>query len=97
MNIYTLFRTCKDKDYLLEVLKQKPNLDVHGITLSRYIFYYCKNKDVLLEVLKQKPNLNSQNDDGDTVAMYAFEYCEDKEILLELIKKANLSLKNFQK
>ncbi|MBA43219.1 MAG: hypothetical protein CMF62_04310 [Magnetococcales bacterium] len=72
-------------------------MDVHGITLSRYIFYYCKNKDVLLEVLKQKPNLNSQNDDGDTVAMYAFEYCEDKEILLELIKKANLSLKNFQK
>ncbi|MBA43209.1 MAG: hypothetical protein CMF62_04260 [Magnetococcales bacterium] len=99
MDIYTLFRTCKNKDKLLEVLKQKPNLNIKnynsGITLSMFVFRYCDDKDILLEVLKQKPGFNIQDIYGYTIAMYAFLCCKDKDVLLELLRqKPDLTLKN---
>ena len=59
-----LFKNCKDKDILLEKIKEISNLnslDSYDRTATMYAFMYCKDKDVLLEILKQKPNLILKN------------------------------------
>jgi NCAIR mutase (PurE)-related protein len=58
------FEHCKDKEVLLELLKEKPNLNIQNkerMTFPMIAFKYCKDKEVLLEILKQKPNLNIQD------------------------------------
>ncbi len=99
MAIHTLFEYSNDKDKLLEVLRQKPDLNIqdkHGDTLAMIAFDNFKIKDVMLEVLRQKPDLNIQNDYGYTVAMIAFGYGDDKDVLLKLLKqKPDLTVKNY--
>ena len=89
------FKHCKDREVLLEILKQKPDLDIQNrykFTVTMLAFKHCKDKEVLLEILKQKPNLDIQNDNGLTVIFYAIEFCNDKEVLLEILKqKPNLN------
>ena len=95
----TLFKNYKDKDILLEMLKQKPDLNIQdrdNLTVTMVAFIHCKDKDVLLELLKQKPDLNIQDKYGKTATMFAFLYCKDKDVLLEIIKqKPNLTLINL--
>ena len=84
------FKYCKDKDVLLELLKQKPDLTIKHIydrSVLDYAFKHCNDKEVLLEILKQKPDLNIQNIHGYNITMVAFEYCNDKDVLLELLKQ----------
>ena len=92
------FQYCRDKDVLLEVLKQKPDLNVqdkYGLTVVFYAFIFRKDKDILLEILRQKPDLNVQDKYGLTVVFYAFINCKDKDVLLELLKqKPDLNIKN---
>ena len=96
MDIHKLFKTCKDKYKLLEILKQKPDLNIqndNGNTVALLAFIFYTDKEILLEVLKQKPDLNIQDNDGYTVSMYAFRCCSDNKVLLELLKhKPDLTL-----
>ena len=98
MDIHKLFKTCKDKYKLLEILKQKPDLNIqndNGNTVALLAFIFYTDKEILLEVLKQKPDLNIQDNDGYTITMYAFKYRHDKDVLLEVLKqKPDLTLKN---
>ena len=100
MDIYTLFRTYRDKDVLLEVVKYKPNINIqndYSDTIALYAFQNCKDKDVLIEILKLKPDLNIQdNCDHSTIIMYAYINCIYNEVLIEILKqKPDLTVKNY--
>jgi len=71
------FKYCKDKDVLLELLKQKPDLNIQNrlrLTTSTIAFEHCKDKDVLLELIKQKPDLTKKDIYNKTVLDYALKY-----------------------
>ena len=98
MYAFYAFKYFKDKDILLEVLKQKPDLNIqnyYGDTIAMFAFQYCKDKEILLEVLKQKPDLNIQTNYGWTLVLYAFYNCKNKDVLLEILKqKPDLNLRS---
>ena len=76
------FKHCKDREVLLEILKQKPDLNIiheNNYNIPMLAFEQCKDREVLLEILKQKPDLDIQKEGaGYTTAMVAFKYCKDR-------------------
>ena len=94
-----LFKNYKDKNILLEKIKEFPDLnfqDKNKQTILMHALLYCKDKDILLEILKQKPKLNIQDNYGYTITMHAFKYCKYKDVLLEILKQnPDLTLKNY--
>ena len=101
------FKNSKDKDVLLELLKQKPDLNIQnnsGVTATIYAFtIFYQDKDVLLKLLKQKPNLTLKNNKNKTALDYALKYYVknsnfDFNVLEELYNenhKQNTQLKNL--
>jgi hypothetical protein len=73
---HTLFRYCKDKDILLNLLKQRPDFNIkptYSWTIVMFAFIHCNDKDVLLEVLKQGIDLTIKYRDNKTALDYALE------------------------
>jgi ankyrin repeat protein len=95
------FEYCKDKDVLLKLLEQKPDLNLRhnfGDTIAIELFYNCKHNDVLLEVLKQKPNLDIQDSFyKKTIGMIVFQLCDNKDVLLEVVNQLqDFNLKDYK-
>ena len=84
---------CSNEKVLLELLKQKPDLNIKDQEYKTAVMYAlekCSNEKVLLEILKYKPDLNIQDKDVcNIILIHAFRYCSNKEVLLELLKQTN--------
>jgi ankyrin repeat protein len=85
------FKFCKIKDVLLELLNQRPDLniqDVRGLSIAMYAFEFCKDKDVLLELLNQKPDLTIKDIYNKTALDYALEfYAKSPQFKFDVLEK----------
>ena len=91
------FKTCKNKFILLELLEQKPNLDIISYdqysTPTMMAFRCCNDEDVLLKLLEYKPNLNINNDNyaNHSAIHTAFSRNHTDKVLIELLR-SNIDL-----
>ena len=87
-----LFRYCKNKNVLLEVLRQKPNLDIqdklYQKTVGMLAFELFDDKDVLSEVINQVKDFDKKDYDNKTILDYAVKY---------YLKSSNVNFDIFKK